>query len=201
MSANVFDERWMEYDAWYDKHRDAFLKELKLIRRNLPAGAGLEVGVGTGRFAKNLENVVAGVDVSLNMLRLAKKREVEVILSDASNLPFKRVFDFVLFAFTICFVEDPLKALREASKVLKPGGKVVVCFVPEGELVEEYRKKNSPFYRNARFYSIEEISELLKKAGFSVEKVDFTDLKYGRDVALVIGKIDEKPLNFYPERN
>ncbi len=191
MSANVFDERWMEYDAWYDKHREAFLKELELIKRNLPEGTGLEVGVGTGRFAKNLDGVVAGVDVSSNMLKLAKKRGVEVILADALSLPFKRVFDFVLFAFTICFVENPLEALREAGRVLKPGGKVIACFVPEGRLAEEYRKKNSPFYRNARFYSVEEISELLKKAGFTVEKVDFIDLRYGRDVALVIGKIDE----------
>ena len=181
----------MEYDAWYDRHKEAFLKELELIKRNLPEGTGLEVGVGTGRFAKNLENVVVGVDVSSNMLRLAKKRGVEVILADASNLPFKRVFDFVLFAFTICFVENPLEALREACRVLKPGGKVIACFVPKGRLAEEYRKKNSPFYRNARFYSVEEISELLKKAGFIVEKVDFIDLRYGRDVALVTGKIDE----------
>jgi ubiquinone/menaquinone biosynthesis C-methylase UbiE len=182
---SVFDERWKEYDEWYDRHRDIFLKELELIERNLPDGYCLEVGVGTGRFASCLGCI--GIDISLNMLKLAKKRGVDVVLADALNLPFRQVFDIVLLAFTLCFLEKPVEALIEASKVLRNNGRILICIV-RGKLIEDYRKKNSPFYRAAKFYSVEDVSRMLERTGFFVEKIDFTDLKYGRDVALIVGR-------------
>ncbi len=175
---NPFDVLWKEYDSWYDRNREFYLKELELLKRNLPEGFGLEVGVGTGRFAL----VDVGIDVSLNMLKVARKRGVEVVLADALKLPFKRVFDFVLFAFTICFLEKPEKAIQEAGRVLKDGGRILLLFVT-GKLAEEYRKKKSPFYTNARFYSVDDVCRML--VGFEVERVDYADLKYGKDVALV----------------
>ncbi len=183
---SVFDELWEEYDSWYDRNTNVFLKELKLVKRNVPTiSRGLEVGVGSGRFAEKLGLV--GIDISENMLRVAKKRGVEVVRGDALRLPFRKVFDFVLFAFTICFLDKPVEALREAGRVLVDDGVIAVCFVPEGRLAEEYRRKDSPFYREARFYTVERVKDMLTSAGFEVEKVDYEDLKYGRDIALVVG--------------
>jgi len=186
---SVFDELWREYDSWYDRNRDIFLKEIDLIKRNIGdfipgKSRGLEVGAGSGRFAEKFRLI--GIDISEKMLKLARSRGVEVIRGDALNLPFKSgTFDLVLLAFTICFLDDPARALKEVRRVLVRRGQVLLCFVPEGELAEEYRKKDSPFYREAKFYSVEEIENMLISSGFTVDGVDYEDLKYGKDVALV----------------
>jgi hypothetical protein len=46
-----FNLHWRQYDAWYDKQETINASELKALRRLRPSGRGLEVGVGTGRFA------------------------------------------------------------------------------------------------------------------------------------------------------
>ncbi len=175
-----------KYDSWYDRNKEIYEKELNLILSNIQdkEKIGLEVGVGTGRFACKLKAV--GVDISINMLKVAKKRGIEVILADANYLPFKdEKFYFVLFAFTLCFLKKPFEAIKEAKRVLKEKGTILICFVPEGKLAEEYKSKGSPFYREAKFYKVEEVIEVLENAGFSVKKVEFLHLKYGRDIALV----------------
>ncbi len=184
---SVFDELWDKYDSWYEKNKDIYRKELSLILSAVDSSKKcLEVGVGTGRFACKINAI--GVDVSLNMLKIARKRGVDVILADASYLPFIQCFDFVLFIFTLCFLKNPEKALKEARRVLIDYGKVLICFIPKGKLTDDYKKSGSPFYKNAKFYSVEEVREMLKNAGFKVEKIYYENLRYERDLALVEGK-------------
>ncbi len=181
----LFDRYAERYDSWYDRHEDWFRKEVELIER--VAGSferGLEVGVGTGRFAEKL-GIRYGVDLSDRMLELARSRGVEVVKADAGALPFKdESFDLVLFAFTLCFLDDPISALRESKRVLRKDGRVVVCGVPaDSELGREYKnRKDSPFYSNARLYRVGEVVEILEGLGMRVERIDFADLKYGRDI-------------------
>ena len=189
---NVFDVYWERYDRWYEKHRDLFERELEFIRRNVGRfKVGLEVGVGTGRFAKEL-GIRYGIDISKPMLKLAKERGVEVVLGNAYRLPFKRVFDAVFFIFTLCFLDKPLNALISAKEVTVKGGKVVACVIPkESKLAEEYLRKDSPFYRSARFYESKEVVDMLERAGFDVVKTDFENLRYERDLFIAVG-VNEK---------
>lgn len=189
----IFERYWMRYDSWYDRNRDLFLKELELIRRNVGSfKMGLDVGVGTGRFAREL-GIGIGVDLSVSMLRLARSRGIEVVRANAENLPFKRVFDLVLLAFTLCFLENPMHVFKSIRNVLKPGGNLVICTVPgESRLAEEYRsRRDNPFYSNAKFYNTSRIIEMVESCGFNVVKVEFEDLKYGRDVVCIVA-INEK---------
>ncbi len=188
----IFDIHWKRYDAWYDRNRDLFKKELDFIRKNIESfNLGLEVGVGSGRFANEL-GIEYGIDISIQMLKLAKERGIEVVRGDASHLPFKRVFDAVFFIFTICFLKDPLQALISARNVLVEGGKILICAIPkESKLSEEYSKKKNLFYNFAKFYTSNEIVKMLKEAGFSVVKTDFENLKYGKDIFIALG-INEK---------
>jgi ubiquinone/menaquinone biosynthesis C-methylase UbiE len=103
---------------------------LLAVRALLPwQGLGLEIGVGTGRFAAPL-GIKVGVDPSMAMLAYAAERGVLGLQGTAVALPFKNaIFDFALVVTTICFVGDPVGMLVEARRVLKPGAPLVIGFV------------------------------------------------------------------------
>ncbi|MDY6965773.1 MAG: class I SAM-dependent methyltransferase [Halobacteriota archaeon] len=96
----------------------------------------LDVGVGGGRFALPISlrgADVYGVDLSLKMLQAVKIGaekagvEVGVYQADIDALPFKdESFDIVLSMATIMYFPRPEKALLEMSRVVKPGGHVII---------------------------------------------------------------------------
>lgn len=93
----------------------------------------LDIAAGTGTssaaIARSGAEVVA-VDFSPGMIEVGRKRhpKVEFLEADAMALPFKaNEFDAVTISFGLRNIEDPRKALKEMYRVLKPGGRVVVC--------------------------------------------------------------------------
>ena len=107
-------------------------------RRRLLArahGAVLEVGVGTGR---NLDvyppdTVVTGIDVSAKMLARARQRADHLggpfrfEQAAVQQLPFAdATFDTVVATCVFCSVADPVAGLREAARVVRPGGQVLL---------------------------------------------------------------------------
>lgn len=165
-----FDEQATEYDGWFDDNRAVYLSELEAVRALLPPHAKpLEVGVGTGRFAQPL-GIALGVEPSLAMRRIAEGRGIRTVEGVAEDLPFgDGAFDLVLMVTTLCFVDDADQSLREAHRVLSPGGHVVVGFLDRAtELGRKYeqRRAKSEFYRLARFFSAEEVLAALAHAGF-----------------------------------
>jgi SAM-dependent methyltransferase len=159
------------YDEWFERHEPAYISELLAVRALLPwEGRGLEIGVGTGRFAGPL-GVKFGIDPAGETLGYARTRGVKVARAVAEALPFAdAVFDYALVVTTICFVDDAPTMLREAMRVLKPGGKVIIGFIDrESALGKDYvaHREANVFYRTATFYSTAEMEELLKETGFT----------------------------------
>ncbi len=167
-STKIFDRNWKKYEAWFEKHRTTYFSELKALKKVIPEGFGLEVGVGSGRFAQPLD-VKIGIDPSKNMLKPAKERGIQVIQGVGENLPFKdNTFDFVLIVVTLCFVENPVNVLSEARRVLKRGGRLIVGEInKDSQLgrVYEAKRKKSEFYKLATFYSGNEIIDILRSIG------------------------------------
>ncbi len=167
-SYRIFDMLYEKYDKWYEKNKIIAENELKVLEKLKPSGLSLEVGVGTGYFASKL-GVKIGVDPSVNMLKIARKRNIEVIAAFGERLPFRdSVFDYAYLIVTICFVSSPIKVLKEIYRVLKPGGKLITAFIPRDSAWGEYyaKKRDSPFYRVARFYTKKEVNDMLIKSGF-----------------------------------
>jgi len=177
-----FDEYSDEYDEWFEKNRELYAAEVEAIRQLLPwPGAdGVEVGVGSGKFAAPL-GIRIGVEPAEKMAIKAEERGIRVYRGVAEHLPFPDGrFDFVLMVTTICFVDDVIKSFREAHRVLKPGGCIIVGFVDEdSDLGREYadKRNTSRFCKEAAFFSTPEVLNYLRQAGFGSVRIKQTLLR------------------------
>ncbi len=164
---DLFPER---YDAWFQRHRDLYLLEIEAVRLLFPEkGRAVEIGVGSGKFAIPLK-IDIGVEPSEKMARRAKKAGIQVVSGTAEALPLKtRCADTAVMITTICFVDDPVISIKEAGRILRPGGYILVGLVDkDSSLGRRYlaRKDSSVFYKEATFYSAHEVLAFLKLAGF-----------------------------------
>jgi ubiquinone/menaquinone biosynthesis C-methylase UbiE/DNA-binding HxlR family transcriptional regulator len=113
----------------------------------------LDIGTGTGRMLQLLAGRVreaVGVDQSHDMLAVARTnlseapyRNCNVRQADMYQLPFDdRSFDLVILHMVLHFADEPGDTIREAARVLKPGGTfVVVDFAPHA--MEELRDNHA----------------------------------------------------------
>lgn len=190
-TVEVFNKHVKEYEAWYEKYTEVYQSELIAIQQQLqklPENIrGIEVGVGTGRFAKPL-GIKEGVEPSEEMARLASKRGVEIIKGKAEYLPYSDLqFDFVLFV-TICHLNNIKNALIQAHRVLKHKGSVIIGFIVKDKPIANKYIENKPystFFKNATFYSVEHIKRLLTEVGFKnleVSQTLFGDLESIKEI-------------------
>src|SRR4030042_209848 len=144
---NIFDRYYQKYDAWYDRNKFAYLSELEALKKALPKrGKGLEIGVGTGRFASAL-GIGYGIEPSSNMVKIARQRGVDARLGFGERLPFNNAsFNYVAIIITLCFVKDPQKVLKEARRVLKRRSKIIIGIIDKDSFLGKfYQKKKSIF--------------------------------------------------------
>jgi ubiquinone/menaquinone biosynthesis C-methylase UbiE len=104
------------------------------------SGEVLEVGIGSGLnipFYSAKVRRLYGVDPSGELLAMALRRAahvpfpVELLCQSAEDLPRPDAsFDTIVTTWTLCSIPDPMQALREMRRVLKPGGRLL--FVEHG---------------------------------------------------------------------
>lgn len=132
-----FDEYAEEYDAWFLQNRNVLASEVLLLRRFLvDGGETLSVGCGSGLFEHLLRveheiDIRNGVEPAEGMARIAEKRGLTVARGTAESLPHEDGrFDTVLLNGIPSYVHDLERAFREAHRVLRSGGHIVVLDVP-----------------------------------------------------------------------
>jgi len=165
-----FDKHTSQYEAWFKENKNAYLSELQAIREQMPDSQNsIEIGVGSGRFAQPL-GIKKGVEPSQKMREIAEKRGIHTIEGIAEALPLEDAqYDLVLMVTTICFVDNLYKAFQEAYRILRFGGILLIGFIdkesPVGKLYLEHQQE-SVFYRDATFYSVDEVVTEMIKTGF-----------------------------------
>ena len=102
-------------------------KELKELYKLKPEGIILDVGCGTGKFLlpSSEERKVIGIDLSVEMIKFAKRRNkgVEFVLGDATRLPFKNNgFDFIGCVNSMHHFYEKEKFINEIYRCLKEDG-------------------------------------------------------------------------------
>jgi ubiquinone/menaquinone biosynthesis C-methylase UbiE len=183
-----FEAYHSRYETWFQRYAAVYYSELLAVHALLPRqGLGIEIGVGTGRFAAPF-GIRVGLDPSRAMLAYAIERGISSIQGTAEALPFRdAVFDYGLVITTICFVDDPLKMLNEAHRVLKSQAALVIGFIDgASRLGQQYlaHQNESVFYRAARFYSALEVEKLLGDTGF-------VDLTWRQTLSKPLNEIQE----------
>jgi hypothetical protein len=107
MTSQAFEQHVDRYDEWFERNRAVYESELRAVASLLPRhGVGIEIGVGTGRFAARL-GIAVGVEPSAAMGAVARRRGIEVIQAVAECLPLAdATFDVALMVTTLCFLDD-----------------------------------------------------------------------------------------------
>jgi ubiquinone/menaquinone biosynthesis C-methylase UbiE len=184
----------------WEKLAPRYDKDIKLVEKVLFAGGRewvcsqargevLEIAVGTGR---NLDYYppdvrLTGIDLSAPMLDIARQRAdqlgrpADLRIGDAQALEFAdETFDTVVFTLSLCSIPDDWKAVHEANRVLRAGGRLrllehVASPMPVVRAVQ--RLVDGITVRTVGDHLLREPLVALKAAGFEVEQVE--RLKWG----------------------
>jgi ubiquinone/menaquinone biosynthesis C-methylase UbiE len=138
-------------------------------------GLVLEVGVGSGvnlpLYGPAVTHVF-GLDPSPELLRLASKRAREAVVpvsllrGSAEQVPFAdAVFDAIVMTWTLCSIPNPIAALTEMRRVLKPGAQLL--FVEHGLSSEirtaRWQHRLTPYWKT---------DDLIRAAGFQIDAIE-----------------------------
>src|SRR5919199_5646169 len=162
-------EAWSDYvrsgrDPFFQVNLRAFLELLPP-----PHGVTLDIGCGEGRLGAELEargHQVLGVELSPTLAARARERH-EVVAADAAQLPFEDAsFPLVVSFNSLMDMDDAAGAVRDAARVLEPGGRVCAAivhpflsagsgdpFTIAGSYLEPVRQRGQLAYADVEFES------------------------------------------------
>jgi SAM-dependent methyltransferase len=145
-------------------------------------GRYLDLGCSAGLYTRGLARTlgdggeVVGIDISPSMLREAARRarktdtRPSLARADAHELPFAAAsFSGVVCGGTLNELGDPARALREASRVLEPGGRLAVMGILRARSLRGRRLQRFLSIGGVRFFEPDELRSLLDHAGLDAD--------------------------------
>ncbi len=172
-----FDELAPNYDRhYYGRHGRQQYQRVLAVASAWEYTSILDVGCGAGGLLSLMRRPrirLAGADLSPGMIQEAKKRlekATDLRVADAEHLPWKAgSFDLVVTTDSIHHWPNPTKAFAEIKRVLKKGGHLIIADVWAPSPFRHLGNVLARFSRegDVRVYSEDELTRLLKEAGFA----------------------------------
>lgn len=170
---------YRSYEKDRDSHKYYFEKKLDLIKKYLPFGKILDVGCALGFFMEEAYEFgydPYGIDVSKYAISVASKKfPKKVFCGDLKKAKFKsNFFDGVTLFQTIEHLDNPLETIKEAGRILKKRGYLVIatpnhnCFLRKilGKHWFEYKPTE-----HLGLFDDKTIKYLLEKSGFRLIEI------------------------------
>jgi len=208
-----FKQWWSNY---LNTHYTRYIYTILLLEQCEQSGKILEIGCLPGHLIillKLLGHDVHGVDIAPNRANLLWEKynvNIEKVDIEQDSLPFPaETFDTVLFVEILEHLRlNPLHALREAHRVLKINGRIIVStpnitlrhridFLKgrsyQGNPVEEFKKlERIGHMGHIRLYTSEEVKRFLEHSGFTICFTSYSGQIPGRLVKLVLALLHKK---------
>ncbi len=190
-------DRNMKYDEFfYSTLGSKILEEEALYVVKYAKNIVLSIGCGTGIIEKRIEEIsnvkIIGVEIDDKMLKEARKR-INVIKANAMALPFKNsTIDTVVFITSLEFIEDYVRAINEAYRVLKEEGKIIAILLnTSSAYFKQKYGKEGYIKRNIKHLDIQKIIEYIAKK-FIIKKEELFGIandiiKPGNSVYGIVG--------------
>lgn len=202
--------------TWYSGLQRKSMEQYKSLARSVAAtlpqdGSALDLAPGPGYFAVELARLgrwrVSGLDISRSFVDIAREQarqagvQVDFRLGNAAAMPFEPDrFDFVLCRAAFKNFAQPLQALQEMRRVLKPGGRALIIDLRRDAGLDDIRRDvaamnlgrlNAWLVRQTfrhmllkRAYSRNAFEQLFAQAGFSPQEVEIAEGNTGLDITL-----------------
>lgn len=184
---------------------------MKARAKILPQAVGevLEIGIGSGLnlafYDPKQVSSIIGIDPAAQMQTLAHKRAadinipVETLAADIYGIDAESArFDTIVMTFTLCSIDDPIPALKEMARVLKPEGRLLFCehgLAPDIS-VERWQRRLTPIWKPIAggCHLDRDIAALIKAGGFAIESMNAKYLPGPRPMSYVYSGSAKKKL-------
>jgi ubiquinone/menaquinone biosynthesis C-methylase UbiE len=187
------------------RHSEVARYRASLIPR--ARGSVVEIGIGSGLnlpfYGAGVEHL-CGIDPSSELLAITRKKTaaagfpIELLAQSAETLPLPSgSADTAVTTFSLCTIPDPLKALEELKRVLKPGGTLLFAehgLAPDAS-VERWQHRINPLWKRlAGGCNLDRrIAALITRAGFEIAEIDRAYAKGPRPMAYVYAGVAYRP--------
>ncbi len=153
--------------------RQRILSELAPSR-----GLLLDVGCWDCSFSQHLKGIeYIGIDINRRALEKARSKKIDVVLASCDLLPFRsEVFDACSMIEVIEHLYFPSKAIKEAHRILKPDGKLILAtpnfvnFIDRISVLVGKHEISGTEHQHIRFFTWQTLNNFLEKHGFELEK-------------------------------
>jgi len=171
--------QWIEWaraaghDSYWSFHRDQFLQIVPA-----PGRRTIDIGCGEGRLTRHLKELghnVIGIDTSPSLIAAARGLDpsLDIRLADAAALPFDDASADLAIAFMSLHDMNAMPAaMREAARVLQPGGRFCVAIVhpinSAGRFETTTPDEPAPFVINGSYLGTFDYSDAVERDGLSM---------------------------------